>query len=135
MKLFGPRGRPLEHREQHLPEQVPVDAYGNGGFRFGGMSHRGSILILPSGVHGWSAVTPADITVGSLAQVLEEAGDIDMVLIGTGRDLVPAKRTVVEVLREHGISHEAMSTGAAVRLFNVMLGERRKFAAVLLAVD
>ena len=27
MKLFEPRGRPLERREQHLPEQVPVDAY------------------------------------------------------------------------------------------------------------
>ena len=38
MKLFGPRGRPLERREQHLPEQVPVEAYGNGGFRFGGAS-------------------------------------------------------------------------------------------------
>ncbi|SCM75239.1 Uncharacterized 12.7 kDa protein in helA 5'region [uncultured Pleomorphomonas sp.] len=135
MKLFGPRSRPLERREQHLPEQVPVDAYGNGGFRFGGMSHRGSILILPSGVHGWSAVAPADITADSLAQVLEEAADVDMLLVGTGRDLVPVKREVAEVLRERGIKHEAMSTGAAVRLFNVMLDERRKFAAAILAVD
>lgn len=135
MKLFGPRGRPLERREQHLPEQVPVDAYGNGGFRFGGMSHRGSILILPSGVHGWSAVAPADITAGSLAQVFDEAADFDMLLVGTGRDLVPMTGSVAGVLRERGIKHEAMSTGAAVRLFNVMLGERRRFAAALLAVD
>jgi uncharacterized protein len=135
MKLFGPRGRPLERREQHLPEQVPVDAYGNGGFRFGGMSHRGSILILPSGVHGWSAVTPTDITLDDLAQVLEEAADIDMLLVGTGNDLVPIKRDISNALRDHGVKHEAMSTGAAVRLLNVMLGERRKFAAALLAVD
>jgi Uncharacterized conserved protein len=99
------------------------------------MSHRGSILILPSGVHGWAAAVVADITVDSLAPVLGEAEGIDMLLIGTGPDLVPAKRDVVEALREHGIKHEAMSTGAAVRLFNVMLGERRKFAAALLAVD
>jgi len=135
MKLFGPRGRPLERHEQHLPEQVPVDAYGNGGFRFGGMSHRGSILIVPSGVHGWAAITPMDITVDSLAQVFEEAGGIDMLLIGSGRDLVPARRAVAEALRAHDIKHEAMSTGAAVRLLDVMLGERRKFAAALLAVD
>ncbi len=135
MKLFEPRGRPLERREQHLPEQVPVEAYGNGGFRFGGMSHRGSILILPSGVHGWSAVAPSDITSESLAQVLDEADEIEMLLLGTGLDLVPAKRDVAQALRERGIKHEAMSTGAAVRLFNVMLGERRKFAAALLAVD
>lgn len=135
MKLFEPRGRPLERREQHLPEQVPVEAYGNGGFRFGGMSHRGSILILPSGVHGWSPALPADITPESLAQVLEEASEIEMLLIGTGLNLVPARRDVGQALREHDIKHEAMSTGAAVRLFNVMLGERRKFAAALLAVD
>lgn len=135
MKLFGPRGRPLERREQHLPEQVPVDAYGNGGFRFGGMSHRGSILILPSGVHGWSAVTPADITADNLALVLEEAAGLDMLLVGTGDDLVPLKRDVADALRELGVKHEAMSTGAAVRLFNVMLGERRRFAAALLAVE
>ncbi len=135
MKLFGPRGRALERREQHLPEQVPVEAYGNGGFRFGGMSHRGSILILPSGVHGWSAVAPADITLDSLAQVFEEAAELDMLLIGTGRDLVPATSELAEAMREHGVKHEAMSTGAAVRLFNVMLGERRRFAAALLAVD
>ena len=98
MKLFGPRGRPLERREQHLPEQVPVEAYGNGGFRFGGMSHRGSILILPSGVHGWSAVTPADITVDSLAQVFDEAVELDMLLVGTGRDLVPVTGGLAGVL-------------------------------------
>lgn len=135
MKLFGPRGRPTERREQHLPEQVPVEAYGNGGFRFGGMSHRGSILVLPSGVHGWSAVAPVDITAESLALVLAEAADLDMLLIGTGNDLVPIKRDVAEALREQGLKYEAMSTGAAVRLFNVMLGERRRFAAALLAVD
>ena len=122
-------------REQHFPGRAPIDAYGNGGFRFGGMSHRGSILILPSGVHGWTTAVAADITVDSLAPVLGEAAGIEMLLIGTGRDLVPAKRDVVEALRKHGIKHEAMSTGAAVRLFNVMLGERRKFAAALLAVE
>jgi len=93
----GREAVPWNVREQHLPEQVSVDAYGDGGFRFGGMSHRGSILILPSGVHGWSAVTPADITTDSLALIFEESVDIDMLLIGSGHDLVPAQRTVAEV--------------------------------------
>lgn len=135
MKLFEPRGRPLQRREQHLPEQVEIEAYGNGGFRFGGMSHRGSILVLPSGVHGWTAVGPADITGDSLGLALDEAGRIDMLLIGTGRDLVPLTREAAETLRRRGLRFEAMSTGAAIRLFNVMLGERRRFAAALLAVE
>ena len=45
-------------REAHFPGRAPVDAYGNGGFRFAGMSHRGSILCLPSGVHGWQPRDP-----------------------------------------------------------------------------
>ena len=30
----------------HLPRRAPIDAYGAGGFRFAGMSHRGSLLCL-----------------------------------------------------------------------------------------
>ena len=32
---------------------APIDAYGKGGFRFAGMSHRGSLLCLPSGIWAW----------------------------------------------------------------------------------
>ncbi len=32
---------------------APIDGYGKGGFRFGGMSHRGSLLCLPSGIWAW----------------------------------------------------------------------------------
>ena len=36
-----------------VPGRYPIDAYGNGGFRFADMSHRGSILVLPSGIWCW----------------------------------------------------------------------------------
>ena len=37
----------------HLPRPAPIDAYGKGGFRFAGMSHRGSLLCLPDGIWAW----------------------------------------------------------------------------------
>ena len=37
-------------REAHYPGRAPIEAYGNGGFRFADMSHRGSLLALPSGM-------------------------------------------------------------------------------------
>ena len=43
----------IEIRQAHFPGRAPIDAYGNGGFRFADMSHRGSILCLPSGIYGW----------------------------------------------------------------------------------
>ncbi|WP_237151820.1 Mth938-like domain-containing protein [Oryzibacter oryziterrae] len=136
MKLFEPRGRrTLEPRDQHFPTPVPIDAYGDGGFRFADMSHRGSIMVLPSGVHGWSAVTPKDVTLETLALAIDQAGEYDVLLVGTGVDLVPLPGAVAAALRERGARFEVMSTGAAIRIFNIMIGENRKFAAAFLAVE
>lgn len=134
MKLFEPRGSDAPPREQHYPGRAPIDAYGNGGFRFAEMSHRGSILCLPTGIHGWAAETPADIDLASLSLVLQQAGAIDTLLLGTGTDLVPVRPDVRAAFREAGTGIDVMSTGAAIRIFNIMLGENRKVAAALLAV-
>jgi uncharacterized protein len=135
MKLFEPRGRRnFEPRDQHFPTPVPIDAYGDGGFRFAEMSHRGSIMVLPSGVHGWTAVTPADMSLDSLALAIDQAGDYEVLLVGTGVDLAPLPPVVASALRERGARFEVMSTGATIRIFNIMIGERRRFAAALIAV-
>lgn len=120
-------------RAAHFPGRAPIDSYGNGGFRFAGMSHRGSLLCLPSGIHGWDA--PATVDVASLERVLAESDGIEVLLVGTGRDLVPLSAEVRQALREQGIVAEPMSTGAAVRTFNVLLAEARAVAAALVAVD
>ena len=39
----------------HYPARAPIDAYGNGGFRFADMSHKGSLIIVPSGIYAWDA--------------------------------------------------------------------------------
>jgi len=122
-------------RAAHYPGRAPIDAYGDGGFRFAGMSHRGSLLCLPSGIFAWSVVRPADMDVESLAGVIAEADDIDVLLVGTGRDLVPVPKPLKEALSGVRIVAEPMSTGAAVRTFNVLLAEERAVAAALIAVD
>ena len=42
--------------EGFVPGRHLLDAVGNGGFRFAEMSHRGSILILPSGIYAWDVL-------------------------------------------------------------------------------
>ncbi|MEL6374227.1 MAG: MTH938/NDUFAF3 family protein [Pseudomonadota bacterium] len=51
---------------QFLPERAPIDAYGDGGFRFAEMSHRGSLLCLPSGIYGWPVESVAALGVSGL---------------------------------------------------------------------
>ena len=118
-----------------VPGQHGIDAYGNGGFKFGGMSHRGSILALPSGVHAWAVEASDGIDLASLEPLLAlKSGTVELLLVGTGTDLVPLKADVRARLRAAGIKSEPMATGAAARTYNILLGEGRRVAAALLAV-
>ncbi len=118
-----------------LPGRHVIEGYGNGGFRFAGMTHRGSILALPSGIRAWSAVAPQDISIAALARIFEEAeGAIEHLLIGTGAALVPLDTALRQRLRAAGIHAEPMATGAAARTYSILLAEDRRVAAALLAV-
>jgi len=118
----------------HLPRQVPIDAYGNGGFRFGGMSHRGSLLCLPSGIWAWPVTAPDEIDEGNLAALFAEAAAIELFVLGCGPELVPLPEALRWRFRDHRIGVELMATGAAVRTYNILIGENRRLAAGLIAV-
>lgn len=119
----------------HYPYQAPIDAYGNGGFRFAGMSHRGSLLCLPTGMHAWSVKDPAELTRDSLAPVFAAAADMDVLLIGLGTDISRIDPALREALRAEKFIVEAIATGGAVRTYNILLGEQRAVAAALIAVE
>lgn len=131
MKGFG---KGIEIREAHFPGRAPIEFYGNGGFRFADMSHRGSLLCLPSGVHGWDITSADQFTAESFAKVLEDARQIEVLLVGTGPDLRPLPAAIKAIFRQAGIATDPMSTGAAVRTYNIMLAESRAVAAALIAV-
>jgi len=122
-------------RSAHFPGRAPIDAYGNGGFRFADMSHRGSLLCLPSGIHGWEPADPARLTVADFDAVLAEGGNVGLLLVGTGPELMPLDPALRRALRENGIAVETMATGAAVRTYNVLLAEDRVVSAALVAVE
>ena len=124
----------IEIKPAHYPGRASIDSYGNGGFRFADMSHRGSILCLPSGIYAWSAKIPADFSTASFQRVLDEDG-IELLLLGTGAELVAPPTRLKQRLATAGIRCEPMSTGAAARTFNVLMAEGRAVAAALLAVD
>lgn len=99
------------------------------------MSHRGSLLLLPSGIYGWEPVDAEELTVGHFEKVLAEAQDIEVLLIGTGDGMRVLPKELRAAFKEAGISVDPMSTGAAVRTYNIMLSESRAVAAALIAVE
>ena len=118
----------------HLPRSAAIDAYGAGGFRFADMSHRGSLLCLPDAIWAWPVTRPQDIDRASLLRVFEAASGIDSLIIGTGNDVWLMPNDLREALRRHHVGVDTMQTGAAIRTYNIMIGERRRVAAALIAV-
>ncbi len=122
-------------KEAFFPGRAPIDAYGNGGFRFADMSHRGSLLILPSGMYGWEVEDMAGLTAASFAPLLAEGAGIDFVLLGAGATQAWPSPALRQAFADNHLVVECMDTGAAVRTYNVLLAESRIVAAALLAVD
>jgi uncharacterized protein len=63
--------------DRHLPRQALIDSYGGGGFRFAGLSHRGSLLSLPDGIWAWRIDTASALTDEALAPIFERADTLD----------------------------------------------------------
>jgi uncharacterized protein len=118
----------------HLPRSAAIDAYGKGGFAFAGMSHRGSLLCLPNGVWAWEVTRPEQIDKYSLARVFDAANAIDTLIVGTGSGVWLPPPELRSALRAVRVVLDAMQTGPAIRTYNIMLGERRRVAAALIAV-
>ena len=119
----------------HLPTPVSIDAYGNGGFRFGAMSHRGSLLCLPDGIWAWPVRSVSELTVAALAPVFERAPALDLFLIGAGRDPYALPEPLRARFRALSISVDCLATGPAAQTYNILLGEKRRVGAGLIAVE
>lgn len=117
------------------PGRAAIEAYGNGGFRFAGMSHRGSILCVPSGIIAWNAAAIGDLGPDLIPLLIAEGATTGVLLLGTG--LMPQfpPPHVVAAFRDAGLWLEVMDTGAAARTYNVLLAEDRDVSAALLAVE
>jgi uncharacterized protein len=118
----------------HLPRQTLIDAHGGGGFRFASLSHRGSLLCLPDGIWAWPVAAAAELSDEALSQVFARAADLDFFIVGTGATPWIVSEALRARFRESHISVDAMTTGPAVRTYNVMLMEGRRVGAGLIAI-
>jgi uncharacterized protein len=125
---------PASSDAPHLPRSAPIEAYGNGGFVFAEMSHRGSLLCLPDAIWAWPVTKPDEIDEVTLRRVIEKAAIVDTLVIGTGNEVWLPPSWLRERLRKVSIVIDAMQTGPAIRTYNIMIGERRRVAAALIAV-
>ena len=117
------------------PARAPIDAYGNGGFRFASMSHQGSLLVLPSGMYRWDVTDLASLKPENFVALFAESQDVDFLLLGTGAAMSRPSKLIIETFAKKNMPLDFMSTGSAVRTYGVLLAEKRKVAAGFIAVQ
>ncbi|KMW56227.1 hypothetical protein AIOL_001179 [Candidatus Rhodobacter oscarellae] len=108
-------------------DATPIDGYGPGFFRVGGQVVQGSTLVLPSRAVSWGGYD-------DLEAVLACAGEIDVLLVGTGAEISHAPAAFRAAVEGAGIGLEVMASPPACRTYNVLLGEGRRIGAALLTV-
>lgn len=113
--------------EIHYNDAKPVEGYGPGYFRIGGTVHEAPLAVLPSGVTGWGGYEDRET-------LLAAAGEVDVILVGTGAEIAHIPRVLREALEAAGVGLEVMASPAACRTFNVLLSEGRRVGLALLPV-
>ncbi len=109
-----------------------ISSYEDGRVRIRGELHETGLLILPRRITKESVPgNVGQLNPESFQEVLESA--ITILIIGTGeRQLFPSP-AVFAPLMAAGVGYEVMDNRAACRTFNILLGENRDAALLLLA--
>lgn len=112
---------------QDFGDSLPIDSYGPGFFRVGGVVYHGPIILYPGAVVPWGGMD--DLTAITALQ-----GKADLLLIGTGAQTLLASDDLLDCAEAAGMRAEAMASAPAARTYNVLLAQSRFLAAALLPV-
>ena len=105
-----------------------------GAIRIGDETHTGNVILFRESVTtGWTLDDASQLSESDIETLIAE--DPELILFGTGWQSRMPPRELVFALARKGIGFEAMDTPAACRTFNILIGEDRDVAAVLLIED
>jgi uncharacterized protein len=108
-----------------------IRAYEPGRIRVGDRWLAGNVIVAPDQlIEEWSVGSLANLSLEDLEPAI--ALQPEIVLLGTGAQVVLPDVDLMAALAARAIGLEIMSTPAACRTFNVLVHERRRVAAALL---
>ena len=125
----------MEFTDNTAEGRQVIEAYGDGTFRVSGALYRGSVLVFADRTLAWPVSDMSEASAESLAPVGQAEPQVEVLLLGCGATAALVPRALRETLRAEGVVIEAMDTSAACRTFNLLMGEDRRAAAALIAVE
>lgn len=110
-----------------------IQGYGGYGFKVSGVTYTGAIIVMPAETRNWDAPDAfTKLSKTDFSSLENEAGEIDVLLLGTGARGEFFPPDLRAALKEKGLVVETMDTGAACRTYNVLMAEGRRVAAALM---
>ncbi|MGH1398769.1 MAG: Mth938-like domain-containing protein [Alphaproteobacteria bacterium] len=115
-----------------------IQSYSGGGFRVSGQVYDAAVIVDPARTDEWEYVrergmsAARDLDEAAFAGIIARAGEVDVVLLGTGARLEFPEAALRMALKQRGLNVEVMDTGAACRTYNVLMAEGRRVVVALL---
>ncbi len=110
---------------------VTVRHVERGMLRIGNDEVRENVVLFRDTVHrGWDGGAVENLSEADFATLLDDAPEV--VILGTGWRTRRPPRELVFAMARRGVGFEVMDTPAACRTFNILIGEDRDVAAILL---
>jgi uncharacterized protein len=107
-----------------------LQAYTPEGFTVGGAFHKGALLLAKNLLQPLDVAAVADLAPQHVAGLAGK--EIRYLILGCGAKPVLPPQAFAAALKAAGMACEPMTTAAACRTYNVLLGEGRDIAALLI---
>ena len=117
----------MQLNEARYGDLRPIDSYGPGFFRIGGVIWQGATWVTGTRAGAWGGP-------GDAETLMALAGEVDVILLGTGAEIAHVPADLSRALESAGVGVEPMATPQACRSFNVLLSEGRRVGAALVAL-
>lgn len=105
-----------------------IRTYGPGRFLIGEREWREPVLVSPMLSVPWKVTRPEELGVDAL----KELPPIEVLVVGCGPRSIFVLPSVRAAFKTAGVGLEVVDTGAACRIYNVLLAEGRRVAAALI---
>jgi uncharacterized protein len=115
------------------PSQVQlIRSYGPGHFLIGQQEWRSPVLVMPRLAVPWPVRHADELSLDNLKPLAEAEVPTELLVLGCGARVIFVRPDLRAALKAAGLALEVVDTGAACRIFNVLLAENRRAAAALI---
>lgn len=108
-----------------------IQSYKGGQFKVSNTLYNKPLIVFPDQALEWDVTSVEDLAVTDFQPLIDRAAQVEVVLLGCGERGVFVPPSLRTALKQHGITIDAMDTGAACRTYNVLMAEGRLVAAAL----